>query len=78
MLATLSFADYAAHAERSRLRAVLERRSYQTAIYAGLALFASGLSGTAAAWWEIALWIVLTLAFVVLAWRTWKEAGIRG
>ena len=72
LLATLSFADYTAHTEKVRLRDTLARRGYQAAIYAGLTLFAVGLSGTARAWWEIALWILLAAGSAFLAWRTWR------
>lgn len=73
LLATFSFADYTAHAEHVRLRQALGRRGYQAAIYAGLTLFALGLGGTARAWWEIAIWVLLALAAAYLAWRNWKR-----
>jgi hypothetical protein len=74
LLATLSFADYTAHAERVRTREALRRRAYQAALYAGLALFALGVGGAVRVWWETALWALLGLAFAALAWRAWKKA----
>jgi hypothetical protein len=73
LLATFSFADYTAHAERVRLRQALARRGYRAAIYAGLTLFAAGLSGTARAWWETAIWVLLALAGGYMTWRAWKR-----
>jgi len=73
LLATLSFADYTAHTERVRLREALGRRGYQAAIYAGLTLFAFGLSGTARAWWETGIWVLLAVAGGYLTWRAWRQ-----
>lgn len=72
LLATISFADYTAHTEHVRLREALARRGYQTAIYAGLTLFAVGLSGTNTAWWQTALWVLVALGAAYLSWRAWK------
>ena len=72
LLATVSFADYTAHAEGVRTREALKRRAYQAALYAGMTLFALGLGGAGRSWWETALWICLTATFAYLGWRAWR------
>lgn len=72
LLATFSFADYAAHVQSARLRDVLKRRDYQLGFYAGLTLVALGLTGSARMGWKTAIWILLTVAFAYQSWRTWR------
>lgn len=72
LLATFSFADYAAHVQSARLLDVLKRRDYQLGFYAGLALVALGMTGSSRAWWETAIWILLTTAFAYQILRTWR------
>jgi hypothetical protein len=72
MLATLSYADYEAYRRQARTRDVLAEPGYQLALNAGLSLFCLGLLGSARAWWERALWVVLALAFSVQVVRAWQ------
>ena len=63
LLASVSMADYHAHTEGRRLRAVLGERGYQAAINLGFFLFCVGLLGSARTLWEQIAWGGLALAF---------------
>lgn len=69
LLAALSWAHWAASVRASRFRTVLGQPAVQLALDLGLLLFCAGLAATARAWWERALWGLLTLAWVAQAWR---------
>ena len=44
----------------------------------GLALFSAGLALSSSRWWEIAIWAVLTLAFIVQAIVYWRAGILTG
>jgi hypothetical protein len=69
LLAAVSLADYEAHQRQARLAAVLNGGGYPLALNAGLALFCLGMLDGGRAWWEIALWAGLALAFAYQAGR---------
>jgi len=73
LLATFSFADYLAAQRQVRTRSVLGWPGSLAAIYAGCVLFCLGLLGTAPAWWQQALWALLTAAFAYLTWAAWRR-----
>ena len=74
VLTAIGFADHEANRQGLRTRDVLRRAGYQTAANAGLALFCLGLLGSAKAWWERAIWILLALSFSYSTWRSWRAA----
>jgi len=67
VLSALGFADYHAAMSRSRFREEVARPRLSASINLGLMLFCLGLTGSARAWWERALWIVLATAFAAYA-----------
>jgi len=67
VLATLSWAYWAAQTAGERLRAVLGRPRVQRFVNLGLCLFCAGLAATAHAWWERGLWALLSAAWLVQA-----------
>jgi hypothetical protein len=69
LLAAVSMADYEAHRRQTRVAAVLGGGGYPLALNAALALFCLGMLGGGRAWWEMALWAGLALAFVYQAAR---------
>jgi hypothetical protein len=78
LLATLSWANWAASVEKVRFRAVLGRPRSQQALDLGLFLFCAGLAATGRAWWERVLWGVVCAASarqLWVAWRAWKTEG---
>jgi hypothetical protein len=67
LLATISWASWAASVEGARMGTLLARRGARRAWSLGLALFSSGLAATGRAWWERALWGALAIAFLASA-----------
>jgi hypothetical protein len=67
LLATISWASWAASVERARMGALLTRTGARRAWSLGLALFSSGLAATSRAWWERALWGALAIVFLASA-----------
>jgi hypothetical protein len=76
LLATLSWAYWAAGVEKARLRAVLVRPGIRLAVNLSLFLVCAGLAATAQAWWGRILWGLLAAAWVARAWTV--ERGVRG
>jgi hypothetical protein len=64
LLATVSWASWAASVEALRFRTVLARRAPRRAWCLGTALFCAGMAATGRAWWERGLWGVLVVAFL--------------
>lgn len=64
LLAALSWASWAAHAEGGRMRAVLARPGARAAWGLGLGLFCAGMAATGRAWWEWGLWGMLAILCV--------------
>ncbi len=75
VLATLSFANYLASAQKRRLRQSLGMPTSQLVIYLGLALFCLGWVESTPALWERLLWIVLALMFAAQAWQARKMSN---
>jgi hypothetical protein len=75
LLATLSWAHWAASMERTRFRTILGRPGVQRTTNLALALFCLGLATTARKWWERAVWGLLTVAWVVQAWTAGRKPG---
>ena len=69
ILSALGFADYHAATSGRRFREEVARPRVSASINLGLMLFCLGLTGSARAWWETALWIVLAVAFAAYAAR---------
>ncbi len=74
LLASLSWSLYAATLARNGWRAQLKSPDFTLASAAGMTLLMLGLGfqrGTPL--WQSALWFMLALAFVLLAWLAWRE-----
>jgi hypothetical protein len=67
LLATLSWASWAAHVENARMHAVLARPAVRRAWGLWLALFGAGMAVTGRAWWESMLWAGLTVGVLAYA-----------
>jgi hypothetical protein len=78
LLATLSWASWAASEEKVRFRVALARPGIQQALNLGLFLFCAGLAATGRAWWERVLWGLLAAAWVVQAWLAGRRTKIAG
>jgi len=78
ILTALGFADYHANQRSKRLREVLGEPDYRAAVNAGLTLFCLGLLGSSRAWWEMALWGLLAVAFLSYTFAAFISRGMDG
>ena len=67
LLATVSWASWAASVDKGRMRAILARPGARRAWGLGTALFCAGMAATGRAWWEWVLWGTLAVALPVYA-----------
>ena len=67
LLATWSWARYAAYQERMKTRDKLGELKYVLALDAGLLLFVAGMAATEGRWWARILWIALGIVVIVHA-----------
>ena len=78
LLTAISFAYYYAQIRGERLREELRRSGYQAAINGGLALFSTGMLGSANTWWERIVWGLLVIAFLYYALTSWRGRHAQG
>lgn len=64
-LAFLSYAYWEARAHKAKLSISLRQPHYQMVFNISGILFCLGLAATSDATWEIALWLILTITFIV-------------
>ncbi len=64
-LATFSFASWQASLNHEKLRVQFDRANIMNAFNLAGIFFCAGLAATSRRWWEIAIWIVLSVAFAV-------------
>jgi len=64
-LATLSYASWQASVEDTKIRMVLSSPGYKISLYAAGALFSIGLAATSDRIWEIILWTILAILFII-------------
>ncbi len=64
-LATLSYASWYASVYHEKLRQTLGGRNFQVSLNAAGVLFCLGLAATSGKVWEIILWAVLAVVFIV-------------
>ncbi len=64
-LASLSFARWQARLEGEKLKAVLNRSSWQNSLNLAGTIFCAGLALTTDVWWEQLLWAILGILFVL-------------
>jgi hypothetical protein len=69
LLATFGFGYYVAQERRAPIRFVLRGPGYRLGLNVGLALFALGMAGNAAVWWERSVWAILAVLFAFQAFR---------
>ncbi len=67
LLATWSWARYAAYQAHVRTRHKLNELKYALALDAGLLLFVGGMAATEGRWWARLLWIALGVVVIVHA-----------
>jgi hypothetical protein len=67
LLATISWASWAASLEDIRFWTFLARPGVRRVWSLALVLFCAGMAATGRAWWEHVLWSVLAVAFLVYA-----------
>jgi hypothetical protein len=65
LLATWSYARYAAYEERVKTKAKLNELKYSLAIDAGMLLFVAGMAATESRTWAFVLWLLIGVAIVV-------------
>jgi hypothetical protein len=78
LITAISFAYYNAQVRGGRLREELRISGYQVAINGGLALFSTGLLGSASTWWERSAWGLLVLAFIYYTFTSWRGRRAQG
>ncbi len=61
LLAALSYHYWVAGHENRRLRVQLDQPSFLRFFWLSMALIGIGLAGTSKNWWEIIIWILLSL-----------------
>jgi len=66
-LATLSYASWQASVANEKMGMVLSSPAYKISLYAAGALFSIGLAATSDRIWEILLWTVLAILFIIQA-----------
>ena len=66
-LATLSYASWQASGKNEIMRMVLSSPGYKISLYAAGALFSIGLAATSDRIWEILLWTILAILFIIQA-----------
>ena len=72
-LATVSYADWQAHATGVRLRVTLETPSYALALLGGLALVGLGVALSAEQWWARLVWALIAIGAAFAGW--WVRAN---
>jgi hypothetical protein len=76
-LAALSHASWQASLTRQTFRSRLAQPLAQTALNTAGVFFCAGLAATSQPWWEIGLWVILSISFgvqIVLTLLSWKTA----
>jgi hypothetical protein len=66
-LTTLSYASWQASGKNEKMRMVLSSPTYKISLYAAGALFGIGLAATSDRIWEIILWTILAILFIIQA-----------
>ncbi len=66
-LATLSYASWQAYIENEKMCMVLSLPTYKISLYAAGILFSIGLAATSDRIWEILLWTILVILFIIQA-----------
>ena len=66
-LATLSYASWQASVKNEKMGMVLSSPGHKISLYAAGALFSIGLAATSDRIWEILLWTILAILFIIQA-----------
>jgi hypothetical protein len=66
-LATVSYASWQASVEDTKMRMVLSSPGYKISLYTAGAIFSIGLAATSDRIWEIILWTILAILFIIQA-----------
>ena len=66
-LATLSYASWQASVINEKMGIVLSSPGYKISLYAAGTLFSIGLAATSDRVWEIILWTILAILFIIQA-----------
>lgn len=72
LLAILSYTRWEAVQKGERLRDRLNQPQRSLLLNLAGALFCVGLAVTSQRWWEIALWLLLFVLFLLQGWGLWK------
>jgi len=64
-LATLSYASWQASVENEKMGIVLSSPGYKISLYAAGTLFSVGLAATSDRIWDIILWTILAILFII-------------
>ena len=72
LLAILSYTRWEAKRQGKRLRGRLNQPDRSLPLNLAGALFCLGLAATSQRWWEIALWLLLFVLFLLQGWGLWK------
>ncbi len=73
VLAVLSYASWSASLHGERLRAVLQRSTYQRVLLAAACLICAGLGLTAGSWLETILWFILAFISATVFISLWRR-----
>ena len=66
-LATISYASWVAGSKHQKLGDTIALPGYQISLDMAGILFSLGLAGTSERWWEVLLWLLITVLFTGLA-----------
>ena len=66
-LATLSYASWQASVANEKMGMVVSSPAYKISLYTAGALFSIGLAATSDRIWEILLWTILVILFIIQA-----------
>ncbi len=75
-LAVVSMAYYRSQIEDEKLKIVLNRVGYSVPLNMAGAVFCGGMALTSDRWWEITLWVVLMILFLVQLYYLFKRLKV--
>ena len=75
ILAAFSYHYWQASERQRAITRELQTTSWRRAFWSGLLLISIGLAGTSQRWWEILLWLILTLLIAYQTQLVWRQQG---
>lgn len=73
LLATLSYGYDKAQREKLSMRILLQTFPFSALNWLGLALISTGLALTSEPFWEIGVWVIITIVSLISAITAWRD-----